>query len=598
MPNLTQTDRDILITGEQYRVEYDAARPYFLRINSAGGDTGVDLFVPSGFHPLGGRDVTTSISPPSVRRGPDSLVLEFLVGSNVWSAKKCLFRCDDLGVDYHVELDGKGLMDDGSFFQGFSATPIAKEGFPRVDYRSKAPVNVDGNHPQASLPGFDVVFNPQPNHDMRQHFWFGEYSVVLGCSDRSFLGDAFHGGCWQLVPPPLCYSVSGGSSGEWMTMGLGVPAGQYNFTAYEYNGGSTFGLNLAYEGHTRVDGKWESPRVMFAFADGDYAAQARYVKLLEERGYVEFPRREQADWWKRPIVCGWGHECYFRCHLSTVPPPHYCTQANYEDIVRTLNGHGLSYGTLVVDDKWQGYYGDPRPDPGKWPDMRGFIEMQHAKGVRVLLWLKSWDCEGVPVEECVTDEDGKAVTVDPSNPAYEKRLRAAVRKMLSEDEGCLNADGFKLDATSNTPTGKKLKAHGEIWGIELLKKLYTIIHDEAKKAKPDALIMAHSPNPYFADIIDVLRLNDIHHADEQIVKRMTHRAKIAKIACPDWLIDTDNWPIPNRKTWLAYMREQPKLGIPSLYYADHIDISGEEITEEDYEEIRQIWAAYEEKLSR
>ena len=156
---------------------------------------------------------------------------------------------------------------------------------------------------------------------------------------------------------------------------------------------------------------------------------------------------------------------------------------------------------------------------------------------------------------------------------------------------------IKLDYINDTPIGKNFKAFGTIWGIELLKKQYSIIYDEAKKIKPDALIIGNSPNPYFADVIDILRLNDIHDKDEEIVKRMAHRAKVSRIACPGWLIDTDNWPVPNRKVWMEYMREQPKLGIPLMYSFENIYTSKENITDDDYEEIRQIWNKYEKNLN-
>ncbi|NJD04174.1 MAG: hypothetical protein FIA99_16625 [Ruminiclostridium sp.] len=598
MVAIENSNGQIIVKSDMYCLKYDKENPCFISVESNDGGIKADLFIPSGFNTTEGSDITESVSEPSVTRESGCVELCFTVKSRIWQEKKCIFRCGGQILEYYTQIDGEGSLDEGNFFQGYTAFTIAQEDGPQLDYRSKKPASVAGAFTQASVPGFKTIFNPQPNHEMKQHFWFGEYSVLLGSSDSSYLGHQFHGGCWQLVPSPLCYAVSGEDTDHWMTLGLGVKPGQYNFTAYEYIGGLTFGLNLAYEGHTRVKGNWESPHIIFSFAEGEYEALEKYVSVLHDRGYVHFPERKAADWWKRPIVCGWGYECYVRTQLTTVPPPHYATQSNYEHIAGVLEKQGIKPGMLVIDDKWQTYYGDPYPDIGKWLDMRGFIESQHKKDIRVLLWLKFWDCEGVPAVECVTDENGNAVTVDPSNPAYEKRLRAAIRNMLSSEEGCLNADGFKLDSICCTPTGKKLKAYGEIWGIELLKKLYDIIYDEAKKVKPDAYIMAHSPNPYFADVIDVLRLNDIHHADEQIIKRMTHRAKIARIACPDWLIDTDNWPIPNRKTWMEYMRKQPELGIPSLYYIDYIDISGEKITEEDYKEIRQIWDGYEKEIKK
>src|SRR5690606_39476097 len=69
---------------------------------------------------------------------------------------------------------------------------------------------------------------------------------------------------------------------------------------------------------------------------------------------------------------------------------------------------------------------------------------------------------------------------------------------------------------------------------------------------------------------------------------MRHRAKVARIACPHALIDTDNWPIPDRSSWRAYLPLQLELGVPSLYYSSHLDTSGEPLLAEDYDLIRRV----------
>ena len=43
---------------------------------------------------------------------------------------------------------------------------------------------------------------------------------------------------------------------------------------------------------------------------------------------------------------------------------------------------------------------------------------------------------------------------------------------------------------------------------------------------------------------------------------MTHRARVATAACPEALIDTDNWPVTDRASWREYLRVQPTLGAP------------------------------------
>ena len=83
---------------------------------------------------------------------------------------------------------------------------------------------------------------------------------------------------------------------------------------------------------------------------------------------------------------------------------------------------------MIIDDKWQGKYGELLPDPKKWPDMRAFVDSQHEKGRKVMLWVKVWNSEGLDADECLTLEQ-QPYAADPTNPKYQKRLRETVRKI-------------------------------------------------------------------------------------------------------------------------------------------------------------------------
>ena len=109
-------------------------------------------------------------------------------------------------------------------------------------------------------------------------------------------------------------------------------------------------------------------------------------------------------------------------------------------------------GTVVLDDKWQATYGRNEPDAEKWPDLQGWIAARHAEGRKVLLWWKAWDPEGLPPGLCVRNADGAPVALDPNNPELRAELRRAVRTMLVD----LDADGFKVDFTARTPSGRRL----------------------------------------------------------------------------------------------------------------------------------------------
>jgi hypothetical protein len=299
------------------------------------------------------------------------------------------------------------------------------------------------------------------------------------------------------------------------------------------------------------------------------------------------------EWWSEPIFCGWGAQCHL-AHEAGGRGPDFAAQENYEQFLGQLAAHSIYPGTVVIDDKWQLHYGENDVDPNKWPDLPGFAHSCHAQDQQVLLWLKAWDAEGVPAEECIVNAAGVPLSVDPTNPRYVERLRASVRRMLSPDG--YNADGFKIDFSARIPTGPGMKMHGDVWGLELMRLYLQIIHDEACRTKADALIITHTPHPYLADLVGAIRLNDINTAHD-IHMQMLHRARIASIACPEALIDMDNWPIRDKQTWRDYLSQRPMLGIPALYFASHVDTTQEAFDEDDYALLRTTWAEYRASLN-
>jgi hypothetical protein len=430
-------------------------------------------------------------------------------------------------------------------------------------------------------------FNCEPNAGEVNHFAPAEGSGI------ELMGVPLPGKSdWFFTPPPFCFGFRGEEG--WLGLGVEAAPGQNNYTQFRYNGGrECFHLSLAYEGHQRVDGRYLLPAIGFDFAEDEYAVLAAHVASLRANGLAPQPEpRARPAWWYEPIFCGWGAQVYL-AEVARGKAPGFSRQRLYENFLKTLEDHQVDPGIVVLDDKWQASYAENRADESKWPDLRGFVDQQHARGRRVLLWLKAWDPEGIPVEECITNARGAALAIDPSNPDFARRLRESVRWMLSA-EG-LNADGFKIDFTARIPSGPAIRAYGAVWGLELMKLYLQVIYREAKKTKPDALIMTHTPHPYLADVLDMVRLNDINK-DKDVTAAMTLRAQVARIACPEAIIDTDNWPIKDRATWREYLRLQPQLGVPSLYYASHIDTTREPLEAEDYESIRQVWEQYRASL--
>jgi hypothetical protein len=198
----------------------------------------------------------------------------------------------------------------------------------------------------------------------------------------------------------------------------------------------------------------------------------------------------------------------------------------------------------------------------------------------------------LPAELCIRNPDGVSIALDPTNPETRTTVRESVRRLLAPDG--IDADGLKVDFTARTPTGRSLSVHGKVWGIALLHELLAIVYEAAKDAKPDALVITHTPHPSFVDVADMLRLNDMLRLDDPdplapIVPQMRYRADVVRATCPELLVDTDDWCVPDRASWREYLEVKPEVGVPSLYYATHVDLTGEALEPDDYAAIRRAW---------
>ena len=230
-----------------------------------------------------------------------------------------------------------------------------------------------------------------------------------------------------------------------------------------------------------------------------------------------------------------------------------------------------------------------------------------TQGQRVLLWWKAWDPEGIPPDLCIRDAEGRPLALDASLPEAAEFLAGRVAYMLASgprggDGAGLDADGLKIDFTQRTPTGQSLRVPGSSWGIALLHRMLAVVHATARRVKPDALIVTHTAHPQFADVTDMLRLNDLAVQEPggrpvAPLSQMRFRAAVARAALPRHLVDTDDWPMPNRQVWREYAEAKAGLGVPALYYAEGIDESGEAFDETDYEVIRESWQRYRDLLA-
>lgn len=553
------------VEGDDYSLLFSPGRP-FAELRAAGGARIAELFYLSAVHSLSGRDDAARCGEWRVEPEAGGLRLTVEVESALWQKKILHFLCLPSRLVHEVEVFGAGSVTEITYLGGYTSA------FPRW-----------GSGMFYSGQAFLQGFNPEPNAAENAYFDPGNGARI------DLMGVPLPGRAdWFFTPAPFCFGLQ--TQAGWLAAGILARAGQNQYTTLQYHGrDGAFHFSLDCEGSLVVQGHSRLPALAIEFAANEYEALEKHVHAWRETGWAPArPPQAAPTWWQGPIFCGWGAQCHLAA-LDQGHAPDYARQQHYQGFMQNLQAHGLNPAIVVIDDKWQRFYGSNEVDREKWPDLPGFIAARHAAGQKVLLWLKAWDAEGLPLDECITNAAGLPVSIDPTHPAFRARLAAVVRRLLAEgEEGC-GADGFKIDFSARIPSGAGMHRHGTAWGLELMREYLALLTHSAKAVKPEALIITHTPHPYLADVVDMIRLNDVNTGSD-VVAQMRRRARVARLACPQALIDTDNWPMVNKAAWRAYLPVQPELGVPALYFDRAVDSTGEALEEEDYRLVREIWA--------
>jgi hypothetical protein len=567
----------VIVERTAYHLEV-APHGRFAELRSPAGDHWLTLTLLAAFDRADAVDETLAVEEPQNEGSTITVVRT----STIWERAGAAIECDDDSLTVRTWVEGEGRLTNVNLLGGRYLPPTPQaNGFFQTGT------------------SFRTLFSPNPG-DPAKLVRSAAESAVLGSNGDGMLGR----GHWFFTPPPLYLAFSTEEvddpeapvAGGWLGLGLAAPVGDLNFVQAVYvPGDRAFHLVLEHEGHTDVHGRHDAPAIVLTpGAPTPYAGIRSHRDDLAVRGAApRVTKRDVPAWWSKPMFCGWGAQC----HLSSLgqgPAPALATQANYDGFLGALEEHGLVPGTIVIDDKWQETYGLNEPDRAKWPDLRAWIDGHQERGQKVLLWWKAWDPEGLPDELCVRRPDGVPVAADPTNPRFRALLREVMHELVSPDG--LGADGLKVDFTGRTPSGHALTTHEGKWGIALLHELLSVVYAEVKHSKPDALVITQTPHPSFADVTDMVRLNDMLRLDDPgplpvsaVVPQMRYRALVAQAALPDVLIDTDDWCIPDKRTWREYLELKGDLGVQSLYYATHLDLSGEALDEDDYAALRRAW---------
>ncbi len=484
--------------------------------------------------------------------------------SSLWEEKTYTVEASPLRFTYRIAVRGRGRVDTVEYFSGNAADRCCGSEYE-----------------------FEYGFNPcKPWNNTEEY----SFRASASCHRPPVL----------MVPPMYCYSFRPEALTRQIFFGLAAKPGEHNFTAFDYRRNmegwsSRFRFSVDLAGHTAVDGAWEAPYIVSGVAEDELDAMRKYSEYYYAYGGIPTPKRPTPPrFWYGPIACGWIQQ--FASHGFDGFGQGAARQDMYEDYVKQMHAAGLYPRCLIIDDKWQAEYGTDVADPGRWPDLRGFVDARHAEGIHTMLWFKTFDPEGIP-EEAVVTEDSGARRVDVSHPAFLAVLDEALTRIFSPAEGCYDCDGIKIDYAFQMPTGRRFRTYSGKYGAELLFEFMKHIYDKAKSIKPEAIINCSPCHPYFASVCDQARLHDYSQDNRCCREDLAMRAKLFSIAMPGVLLDTDNAGFNTSRDTMRWLLDQPAVGIPDLYCISPLP-NGFAFKKEELAALAEAWREYGEKIDR
>ena len=493
-------------------------------------------------------------------------------GAFVWEATSTLWK----SVTYRLAAFERRFE--------YSVTVTGEGDVDKVEYFSS------GVADRGSLFEFDRGFTPIPTVDGTSQC---EFAAQKTYDEFSYL----------TIPPLFVYSFDTAGINEKTVFALAAGPGEHNFTKFDYITRASgymryFDFEVNFDGHTRVKDKWTSPTVFIYSAPDRLAALEYYSKAYFETGRAKVrqavrPPRFHAG----PIACGWTEQAAYPASRGLpFSQPEASREETYDNFNAELGRRGISPTIMIIDDKWQTAYGDPYADPEKWRDLRGWIDRtRETLGRHVMLWYKLWDSEGLPDDECMmSDSPHNKRCADPSNPKYRARLKEILHRLLSDDDGCYNADGLKLDFAFFQPVGHSAVSCGGKYGVELFLEYFKFIYETAKEIKPHAVISGSPCHPLFAAFVDHARLHDYHPDLRRGPEEFAFRRDIYRIALPWSLVDTDGAGYRSRRDTMRHLLAATSLGIPDLYCIT--DLPCIHITDEDWQAVAASWREYSERM--
>lgn len=260
-------------------------------------------------------------------------------------------------------------------------------------------------------------------------------------------------------------------------------------------------------------------------------AISAYYQALVKNGYVKVGTNSQA---KNEIVTAPGFDTW-GAESAAGKTQSLFDQTLLESIYRDLKASGMTRGTFMIDQKWEGRYGLLEHAQDRFPDFLEFLTRLRNDGFRLGMWAAFIRCDdpaalGLQMSHMLRGSDGKPITkserkrdyylLDFTQPEVEEVLSDRIRKfMLRYHPDLVKFDfGYELPSLTNGAPANMQWA-----GERLLWKGSQIIVSALRSVNPNVAVMYYCLSPLFTGYFDIHSIDDLYLCAEDYASEANRR---------------------------------------------------------------------------
>jgi hypothetical protein len=256
---------------------------------------------------------------------------------------------------------------------------------------------------------------------------------------------------------------------------------------------------------------------LIAFGAQYHEAIRNYYKILQREKIIS-PKKSsprKMNVMLSPQYNTWGVES------ALAIKPEELTEEIVKDIFIKFKKSGMKARTFVIDDKWEGQYGELKHDAERFPNFESLLENIRKDGYYIGLWAAFLRCQdpsalGLDESNLLQTPQGKPLWLDHQTSRYGifDVTQPIVQQVLSERARQFirryKPDLIKFDFGYELPS-LDIAAPADLnWaGERLLQKGLEVVVGAMKEENPDLVIMYYGLSPLLIEHYDLHSPDDL-----------------------------------------------------------------------------------------